>query len=93
MGAFDAVCARAVYELKKDFPYIENLLVIPYLSFKCQFARLFDGSIYSEGLEKFYYKAAIIKRNEYMVDNSDMALSYVYTHGRSAKTLKRAIAD
>lgn len=91
MGAFDAICAKAVWELKKEFPYITNLLVIPYLNFKCGFAHLFDESIYPEGLEKFYYKAAIIKRNEYMVDTSDIALCYVYTLGRSAKTYKRAV--
>ena len=92
MGGFDALCARAVFELKSEFPYIKSLLVIPYLSFKCSFADLFDGSIYPEGLEKFYFKAAIIKRNEYMVDNSEAALCYVYTLGRSAKTYKRALS-
>lgn len=91
MGAFDAICARAVHELKGEFPQTESLLVIPYLSFKCSFERLFDGSLYPEGLEKFYYKAAIIKRNEFMVDNSDVALCYVYTIGGAAKTYARAV--
>ena len=91
MGGFDAVCARAVYELKDEFPQIESLLVIPYLSFKCSFSNLFDGSIYPEGLERFYYKAAILKRNDYMVDNSEAALCYVYTVGGAAKTYGRAV--
>ena len=91
MGAFDAICARAVYELKEDFPYIESILVIPYLNFKCLFAHLFDGSIYPEGLENYHYKAAINKRNDYMLDSSDVALCYVYTLGRCLRTYKGAI--
>ena len=90
MGAFDALCARAVKDLKSEFPYIESLLVIPYLSYKCSFENVFDGSVYPEGLEKYHFKAAIIKRNEYMVESSQMALCYVYALGGAAKTYKRA---
>lgn len=32
-GGFDRLCGRCVYELKKEFPHINNYLVIPYLSF------------------------------------------------------------
>ena len=90
MGAFDGLCARAVFELKSEFEGIESLLIIPYLNFKCSFAELFDGSIYPEGLERYYFKAAIVKRNEYMVESADMALCYVYAIGGAAKTYKRA---
>ena len=90
MGQFDFMCAKSVFELKLMYPEIKSLLVIPYLSFKCSFANLFDGSIYPEGFERYHYKAAIIKRNEYLVDNSDIALCYVYTLGRALKTYARA---
>ena len=32
-GGFDRLCGRCVYELKKEYPHINNYLVIPYLSF------------------------------------------------------------
>lgn len=31
MGGFDWLCARLVYDLKKEYPYIKSFLVIPYL--------------------------------------------------------------
>ena len=34
MGGFDWLCAQIVYELKKEDSKIENLLVIPYLTFR-----------------------------------------------------------
>lgn len=33
MGSFDWMCARIVFELKKNYPRIHNYLVIPYLTF------------------------------------------------------------
>ena len=32
-GGFDRLCGHCVYELKKEYPHINNYLVIPYLSF------------------------------------------------------------
>lgn len=36
MGSFDWMAARAVYTLKKEYPHIQNNLVIPYLTFNIQ---------------------------------------------------------
>ena len=33
MGHFDWMCAKIVFDLKKDYPHIHNYLVIPYLTF------------------------------------------------------------
>lgn len=91
MGSFDWMCAHIVYDLKKDYPYIHNYLVIPYLTFTILEKKYFDSIIYPEGFEKYHFKAAIPARNRYLVDNAGYALCYV-THGwgGAAKTLERA---
>ena len=90
-GGFDWICARAVFDLKKDYPQINNYLVIPYLSFTIRNRELFDDVIYPDGFEKYHFKAAIPARNKYMVDNSQYAICYI-THGwgGAAQTYERA---
>lgn len=90
-GGFDWICARAVFDLKKDYPQINNYLVIPYLSFTIRNRELFDDVIYPDGFEKYHFKAAIPARNKYMVDSSQYAVCYI-THGwgGAAQTYERA---
>jgi len=91
MGDFDWIAARAVYELKAEYPDITVNLVIPYLTFNIRNKELFDEIIYPEGFEKYHFKAAILQRNRYMVKESAYALCYV-THGwgGAAKTFEYA---
>lgn len=91
-GGFDRLCAGCVFRLKKDYPQIRNLLVIPYLTFNVFDKEIFDEIIYPEGFEKYHFKSAIPARNKYMVDNSAYAICYV-THdwGGAAQTYKRAL--
>lgn len=92
MGHFDYICAQTVTELKKDYPDIRSELVIPYLTFQPRTMEYFDSSIYPDGFEKYHFKAAIPKRNRWMVDRSQIAICYV-THGwgGAAQTMKYAI--
>ena len=91
LGKFDNMCARCVYEMKKDFPNIHNYIVIPYLSFKIYNKEIYDDILFPENFEKYHFKAAIPARNNYMVDNSDYAICYI-THdwGGASKTFRRA---
>lgn len=90
-GGFDRLCGRCVYELKNDYPQINNYLVIPYLSFNIYDKELFDSIIYPDGFEKYHYKAAIPARNNFMVDNSGYAICYItHSWGGAAKTYERA---
>ena len=86
-GGFDRAAARAVFQRKRENEKIKNVLVIPYLHFKVFDASLFDEILFPEELETCHYKAAILKRNRYMVDQSDVAVCFVrYSWGKSAKT-------
>lgn len=90
-GGFDRLCGRCVYELKKEFPHINNYLVIPDLSFNVYDKELFDSIIYPDGFEKYNFKSAIPARNRYMVDNSGYAICFVtHSWGGAAKTYERA---
>ena len=91
MGRFDWIGARAVYELKKKYPHIKNILVIPYLTFNVRNKDLFDEILYPDGFEKYHFKAAIPKRNRFLVDNSKYAICYVtHSWGGAAKTYEYA---
>lgn len=90
-GGFDRLCARCVYELKQKYPYIKNYLVIPYLNFHIFDKGIFDCIIYPEGFEKLHFKAAIIAKNNYLIDNSSYALCYIrHTWGGAAMTYEKA---
>ena len=84
MGQFDALCASAVRSLKKRHPEkeIQLCLVIPYLSDKINAEKSYLQAVYDEilmpeGLEYAHYKAAISKRNRWMVDQADCLVSYI----------------
>ena len=61
---------------------IQLCLVIPYFSGKLNADRSFFQSLYDEilmpdGVEYAHYKAAISKRNRWMVDQADCLVSYI----------------
>lgn len=84
-GEFDRLCASLVKKLKKKYPHIQSVLVIPYMD------RDFDYSIYDcseyPPIETVPKKFAILKRNEYMVECSDVLISHIrHTFGGAYKT-------
>lgn len=92
MGQFDWTCARAVYTLKKRYPYLKNCLVIPYLSFTIRETSYFDEILYPEGLENYFFPQAILKRNQYLVDQSNVAVCYInHPWGGAIKTYNQAV--
>lgn len=88
-GAFDAIAARAVYELKQQYPEIHSTLVIPYLNLDYN-TLLYDGTTYPP-LEEVPKRYTISKRNEWMVERADVVVAYV-THdwGGAAAMLRYA---
>ena len=90
-GGFDRLSARCVFELKSKYPFVQNHLVIPYFSFNIFEKSIFDSIIYPEGFEKYHFKAAIPKRNQYLVQNASYAICYVtHSWGGAAKTYEYA---
>lgn len=94
-GAFDSLCARTVNELKKDYPFIKSFWVLSYMPREkddCtdNLLKLFDESIYPD-LENVHPRFAIVKCNEWMVNNSDFLIAYVkHEWGGAFQTLRYA---
>ena len=88
-GAFDSLAAAVLRELKKTYPHIQIILVLAYLNRNTDTSG-YDSTLYPE-LEEVPLRFAISKRNERMVDLSDVVVAYV-THGwgGAAKTLEYA---
>ena len=93
-GDFDSICACACKELKKEYSHIEVVYVTPYINHskikEMQDVGLYDTSIYPP-LENVPPKFAILKRNEWMVENADLVIAYVKNnYGGAYKTLNTA---
>ena len=87
-GDFDEICASVCRELKAKYRDLETVFVTPYLkkietNYKLG---LYDSSIYPP-LESVPPKYAISKRNEWMVENSDIIIAFVKRRGGAYKTL------
>ena len=92
-GYFDKTCAVIVHRLKKTYPHINNILVIPYRDFRIFNDSLFDEIIYpfeSHTFSCYTYKSGSPKRNRWAVDHSSVAICYVYRAGGAERTLKYA---
>lgn len=88
-GAFDGLAAAAVRRQKKTYPDIEMVLVLAYLDRDIDASR-YDSTTYPP-LEKVPRRYAIVKRNEWMVHESDVVISGVtHSWGGAAKTLEFA---
>ena len=86
MGEFDRRGALAVWRVKMKYPYIRCCLVLPYLTFTYD-SSAYDETIYPEGMERYYFKAAIPARNRYMVSQAQNAICYIrHNDGGAART-------
>ena len=85
-GDFDRLAAAAVRRQKAVYPSIESVLVLPYLGRKFD-AAAYDSTTYPP-LEKVPPRYAIVRRNQWMVCESDVLISGVtHSWGGAAKTL------
>lgn len=96
-GNFDNTIASLLKELKSTYN-IKSYLVTPYINplveKKLKYIKrcnIYDEIIYPE-LENIPLKFAIKKRNEWIVDHSDIIIAYVdHNWGGASTTLKYAI--
>jgi len=93
-GDFDGLCLRTLRELKHDFPSIEILFITPYLDknySKLELAKYYYDDVIFPPIESVPRKFAILKRNEWMVEQADLVIAYVkYSWGGAAKALEYA---
>ncbi len=93
MGAFDKKCEAVIRKLKREDKRLKLMLIIPYITKHID--TLYKEGRYDEiifpDFGNVHYKAAIQKRNFWMVDNSDCLLAYVKNNdGGARKTYEYA---
>lgn len=96
---FDTIAALAVLELKKDFPHIKLILVLPCKN-QTQLWKKKDIEIYNyikSKCDKYVYtseeytKDCMCKRNRHLVDNSSCCVCYINRYaGGTAYTVSYA---
>lgn len=88
-GAFDFMAKSIVWDFKAKYPWIRSILVLPYPD------RYVDMTFYNESiyppLETVPRRYCILRRNQWMVEKSDVIVACVfYSWGGAAATLKYA---
>ena len=98
-GEFDKKCANCVAELKQKYPNIKLIKILSNYQYNKENFYLsinYNDSIYPP-IEEFYPKQRITKRNEWMVENSDILVCHIeetyksgaYQMYKYAKKLKK----
>ena len=96
-GDFDKLCAKVCRSITKTNSNCELIFITPYITSSQQekikdfiSLGLYDDVIYPP-LEKVPYKFAISRRNEWMVEQSDLIIAYVEnSYGGAYKALEYA---
>ncbi len=92
-GEFDWLCAETVNELRADYPFIKSYWMLSYMpkekdEYIERISKIFDDTIYPD-IESVPKRLAIIKRNEWMVNNSEFLIAYV-KHDLGIRTKEKA---
>ena len=91
-GAFDVKVVSVIHKMKAFYPWIESVLVIPYLDFKpdCLQTALYDSFVYPP-LETVPRRVAILRRNQWMAEQCDVLIAYIQREtGGAYQTLQWA---
>lgn len=88
-GRFDALATSAVIAAKKRHPEVTLTLLLPYHPFDRPIPTPegFDGTFYPPGMETVPRRAAIVRANHYMVDNSTHLIAYAWHPASNAREL------
>ena len=96
-GDFDWLCAQCVDKLRKDYPFIKSYLILAYMpkekdknEYDDSALALFDSTLYPS-IEKTPRRFAIVKRNQWMINNADFLIAYIdHSWGGAYKTFEYA---
>ncbi|MDE7395391.1 MAG: hypothetical protein K2M95_04665 [Clostridiales bacterium] len=94
-GEFDILVASVIRRVRRRMGEENSslILVIPYAMADIEYYEdYYDEVRYPRELYSVHYKSAITKRNEWLVENSDMLVAYVVrNYGGAAHCLHKAI--
>ena len=94
MGKFDEMFSSEVRALKKDYPNIKLICVMPYMTNEINtqgdyLYTLYDDILIPTELADVHYKAAITKRNQWIIQRSDLVIVYTKRNYGGAYNAKR----
>lgn len=94
-GDFDRLSALCVQKMKKQYPGIKLVLVIPYLTDKMKgnpeyYRKMFDEILMANIPERTPRQLRIIACNQFMIDECAWLICYVRHSGGAEKTLDYA---
>lgn len=73
-GEFDRLCATVLHRQRANYPQMRLIYVQPYLD-RAPLENIFDASVYPS-LEAVPKRYAILRRNEWMIEQSDFVVIY-----------------
>lgn len=82
-GDFDKMATKVLKKLSVSFPQIKYATVLAYMPTTQQ-----ENTVFPEGLETVHPKSAIEKRNLWMIENSDVVITYITREGGCAAKFK-----
>ena len=88
-GNFDRLAALAVRQLKRRYPFVLLMLVLPYHPAErpVPVPDGFDGTYYPEGMETVPRRYAIVRANRKMAENVDWLVAYVCHAASNARSI------
>lgn len=91
-GSFDRMAAGAVKAAKRRHPEVMLSLLLPYHPFDqpIEVPDGFDNTFYPPGMETVPKRVAIIRANQYMIQNSDYLITYNRGCGNTSKLVAAA---
>ena len=92
-GRFDMSVRFALRDVKKCHPEMNYVIVLAYFPEKKQsdYWNDYSETIIPEGIENVHPRYAVNYRNNWMIDNSDLVVTYVtHTWGCSSRFVDRA---
>lgn len=80
-GSFDHLVLKVLRGLKKLYPQIEYYVVLSYLRPKSEYCLYTEKeTIFPDIMTTAHPRYAIVKRNNWMLDSSDIVITYINTY-------------
>ena len=93
-GRFDAIVRSILREMKKEYPQINYAVMLAYMPGEHTKYDDYSDTMLPEGIEAVHPRYAIAWRNNWMLQQSDYAISYItHTWGGAYKYAKQALTQ
>ena len=92
-GQFDGMVLKALRRIKEKYPHVSYNIVLAYMPAEKEECNPYDfgETMLPEGIENVHPRYAISKRNDWMVNESDIVLCYIkHSWGGAAKYVEKA---